>query len=285
LENINLSINCNGRLLTFERAAIMGILNTTPDSFYAASRVAETALLAQAEAMLEAGANILDIGGQSTRPNAEIVTEKEELERTTRAIAQIKQHFSTAIISIDTFRASVAKAAVDAGASVVNDISGGRFDANLWQNVANLRTPYILMHSTGDAANLHQKPIYQDIVMSVMDYFIAQIAALRENGIYDIVLDMGFGFGKTFDDNYTLLRRLAEFKILDCPILVGISRKSMIYKPLNIAPEAALAATTALHLLALQNGANILRVHDVAEAVQMRTLLTYTLPTAEKRCR
>ena len=273
MKNTQYAINCQGRLLQLAPSTIMGILNLTPDSFYAPSRVADTAVLRQAEQMLKEGATLLDIGGQSTRPHAEYIAEDTELQRVLPAIAQLHRHFPEAVISIDTFRAKVAEAAVAAGASIVNDISGGRFDAALWQTVADLGTPYILMHSTGATPDdLHQKPVYDDIVLEVMDYFIAQIAALRKLGIKDIILDLGFGFGKTLADNYTLLRRLPEFAILDCPILVGISRKSMVYKPLQILPEAALPATSALHLYALQQGAHILRVHDAHEAKQMQVL-------------
>jgi dihydropteroate synthase len=248
---------------------VMGILNVTPDSFYAESRVTtEQQILAKAEKMLIEGATILDIGGMSTRPGAAEVSETEELHRTIKNIANIAKNFPNARISIDTYRSKVAAEAVAAGAHIVNDVSNGRHDALLLPTVAALGVPYILMHSIGNSVTMQQNPEYNDVTKSVFDFFILKINELRALGIREIWLDVGFGFGKTVAHNYELLRNLAQFKTLDCPLLVGISRKSMIYKPLQITPEAALPATSALHLYALQQGAQILRTHDVAEAVQ-----------------
>jgi dihydropteroate synthase len=255
-------------MLPFDVPQVMGILNVTPDSFYAASRVAPEQLLAQAEKMLCEGASILDIGGMSTRPGAAAVSETEELSRTINAVESIKKRFPAAIISIDTYRSRVAQEAVAAGASIVNDVSGGRHDALLLPTVAALGTPYILMHSIGDSVTMQQNPEYDDVTKSVLAFFILKIKELQALGIQNIVLDVGFGFGKTVADNYELLKNLEQFTALGLPLLVGISRKSMIYKYLQINPDEALPATSALHLFALQQGARLLRTHDVAEAMQ-----------------
>lgn len=252
----------------------MGILNLTPDSFYSGSRymgvdTGVNTALRQAETMLHDGATILDIGGVSTRPNASTVSASEELDRVLPAIAAIKRRFDAAIVSIDTFRAEVAHAAVQEGASIVNDVSGGRFDADLWRTVGALNVPYVLMHSIADPQTMQNNPQYEDVLLSVMDYFFQTLPLLRESGIKDIIVDMGYGFGKTTAHNFELLKHQADFSILGLPILTGISRKSMIYKTLSITPETALPATAALHLYALQQGAAILRAHDVKEAVQV----------------
>jgi dihydropteroate synthase len=251
-----------------KKPLVMGILNVTPDSFYAGSRVAEGQVLAQAEKMIAEGADILDIGGMSTRPGAVAVSETEELRRTTGAVACVARHFPSIKISIDTYRSGVARAAVAAGAHIVNDVSGGRHDALLLPTVAALGVPYILMHSIGNSVTMQQNPEYEDVVEAVLAFFKIEITRLHTLGIKDITLDVGFGFGKTIAHNYALLRDLRRFEVLDCPVLVGISRKSMVYKYLDITPEAALPATSALHLFALQQGAQVLRTHDVREAVQ-----------------
>ena len=254
----------------------MGILNVTPDSFYAKSRVTtEQQILAQAEKMLREGATILDIGGMSTRPGAAEVSETEEVYRTIKNIANIANNFPNTRISIDTYRSKVAAEAVAAGAHIVNDVSNGRHDALLLPTVAALGVPYILMHSIGNSVTMQQNPEYNDVTKSVFDFFILKIKELRTLGIQEIWLDPGFGFGKTVEHNYELLRNLSVFKTLGCPLLVGVSRKSMIYKPLQISPEAALPATSALHLYALQQGAQVLRTHDVAEAIQTIELYKY----------
>lgn len=265
------TLNCRGQLLDLSRPVVMGILNVTPDSFFDGGRYTGVeAALKQAEKMLAEGATILDVGGASSRPGAAEVSEKEELERVIPVIEGIKSHFSEAIISIDTWRASVAKAAVEAGASMVNDISGGQFDARMFETVAVLDTPYILMHIQGTPDTMQQNPHYEDVVTEVLDFFIQKIEKLRALGVKDIVLDPGFGFGKTVEHNYQLLRNLHVFpNVTGLPVLAGISRKSMICKVLKVNPENALNGTTALHMVALQQGAKILRAHDVRAAVEV----------------
>ncbi|GAB4497898.1 MAG: dihydropteroate synthase [Saprospiraceae bacterium] len=265
------TLNCRGQLLDLSRPLVMGILNVTPDSFFDGGRYSgKDAALKQAEKMLSEGAAILDIGGASSRPGAAEISEKEEFERVVPVIEVIKSHFSEAIISIDTWRASVAKAAIEAGASMVNDISGGQFDGKMFETVAALGTPYILMHMQGTPATMQQNPHYEDVVTEVLDFFIKKIEKLRALGVKDIVLDPGFGFGKTVEHNYQLLKNLHVFgSVTGLPVLAGISRKSMICKVLKVNPEHALNGTTALHIVALQQGAKILRVHDVREAVEV----------------
>ncbi len=262
-------VNCSGKLLNLETPVVMAILNVTPDSFYENSRVTEKQILQRAEQHLQAGAGILDIGGVSTRPNAPEVSEKDELKRVVSAIHSVKTTFPEAIISIDTFRSNVARAAVSEGASIINDVSaGGRFDAKLLETVAELGTPYILMHSIGTPQTMQNNPNYKNITSEVLDFFSFKINELRNLCIKDIIIDVGFGFGKTTEHNYELLRKLQVFEMLDCPILAGVSRKTMIWKPLEISPEEALNGTTALHIVALQNGAKILRVHDTKPAIE-----------------
>lgn len=264
-----ITLNCNGQLVSLENPIVMGILNVTPDSFYDGGQyTANSSILQQVEKMLTAGAKIIDIGGMSSRPGAEIIDTEEELKRVIPAIEAIMTAFPDAIISIDTIRSKVAKEAVASGASIINDISAGKLDSEFYQTVANLDVPYILMHMLGKPKNMQEKPVYEDIALTVLDFFIKEVGKLRELGIKDIILDPGFGFGKTIDHNYQLLNKLHAFQLLDLPILAGISRKSMIYKLLDITPEAALNGTTALNMVALQQGAKILRVHDVQEAVE-----------------
>lgn len=264
------TLSCPGRLLDLSRPLVMGILNITTDSFYEGSRFTETEpLLRQAEEMLAEGATILDIGGASSRPGAQEVDETEEISRVTGAVETILQRFPEALLSVDTWRASVAQAAVEAGAAMVNDISAGSIDPKMYETVARLQTPYILMHMKGTPADMQKQAVYEDVVTEVLDFFIAEIAQLRALGIKDIVLDPGFGFGKTILQNYTLLKNLHVFgRVTGLPVLAGLSRKSMIYKYLDIQPEQALNGTTALHMVALQQGATILRAHDVKEAVE-----------------
>ncbi len=249
----------------------MGILNVTPDSFFDGGRYNdEAAMLHQAEKMLEAGASILDIGGASSRPGAATIAESAELERVLPIITAILQRFPETILSIDSWRAKVAAEAVAAGASIVNDISGGEMDAEMAETISKLQVPYILMYMQGTPNNMQQNPHYEDVVREVLDFFIQKIERLRGLGVHDIVLDPGFGFGKSVEHNYALLRNLHVFKqVLDLPILAGISRKSMICKPLGVNPKDALNGTTALHMVALQQGANILRAHDVKEAMEV----------------
>lgn len=264
-----ITLNCNGQLLSLETPIVMGILNLTPDSFFDGGLYQnEKQLLNRVEKMLTEGAKIIDIGGMSSRPGAEIIEETEELKRVIEPITQIIKKFPQTIISIDTIRSGVAKAAIEAGASIVNDISAGRLDPALYTTVAKLGVPYILMHMKGQPKNMQEQAAYTSVNVEVLDFFIEEVGKLRKLGIKDIILDPGFGFGKSINHNYELLQKLHTFQILDLPVLAGISRKSMIYKLLEITPAEALNGTTALHMVALQQGAKILRVHDVKEAVE-----------------
>ena len=261
------TLNCKGRLLDISQPIIMGILNTTPDSFYDGGQYAAiTPALQQAERMLSEGATIIDIGGMSSRPGAQIISVEEELKRVIPAIDAIHQAFPGAIISIDTVRSQVAKTAVEHGASIVNDISAGRIDPELYKTVAQLGVPYVLMHMQGKPGNMQDKPDYNDVVQEVLDFLIREIDKLRQLGVNDIIIDPGFGFGKTVAHNYQLLKHFHLFQVIGVPILAGLSRKSMICKVLKVNPPKALNGTTALHMVALQEGAKILRVHDVKEA-------------------
>lgn len=261
------TLNCKGRLLPVDKPIVMGIINATPDSFYEGSRFqGRDGILQQAEQMLKAGAAILDLGGQSTRPNATAVGVEEELQRVITAIESLHFNFPEAIISIDTYYSKVAAAAVAAGASIVNDISGGSIDAEMLATVGALQVPYVCTHMRGTPATMQQHTQYDNLVRELLDYFIQKIHDCKQAGIDDIIIDPGFGFAKTHQHNFTILRHLELFKILDKPILVGISRKSTIYKTLGITPEEALNGTTVLNTVALLHGAHILRVHDVKEA-------------------
>ncbi|MEM1328649.1 MAG: dihydropteroate synthase [Bacteroidota bacterium] len=265
----NRTLNCKGRLLSLEQPIVMGILNVTPDSFYDGGRLGNIeAVLRQAEQMLAEGASILDLGGMSSRPGAEVISVEEELQRVIVPIEAIQQRFPNAIISIDTVHARVAREAVAVGASLVNDISAGRLDEAMYTTVADLQVPYILMHMQGRPETMQDAPTYDDPVEEVLDFFIQEVGKLKALGVKDIVLDPGFGFGKRLEHNYLLLKKMHVFQILECPVLAGISRKSMIYKYLDLTPETALNGTTALHMIALQQGTSILRVHDVAAAVE-----------------
>jgi len=265
------SLHCKGQLLDLSRPVVMGILNVTPDSFFDGGKYAAVStILQQAEKMLREGASILDVGGASSRPGAVEVNEAEEIKRVVPAIEAILKSFPDTILSVDTWRGSVANAAVHAGASIVNDISAGNLDPKMLETVAPLDVPYILMHMQGAPDSMQKSPQYEDVVTEVLDFFIQKIEGLRRLGIKDIVLDPGFGFGKTVAHNYTLLKNLHVFQnVLGLPVLAGISRKSMICKPLGIKPAEALNGTTALHMVALQQGACILRAHDVREAVEV----------------
>ena len=248
---------------------VMGIINVTPDSFYPGSRSgAIDDILSAANQMIQDGATILDIGGQSTRPNSDQVSVDKELKRVMPAIEAIHKNFPHQIISIDTFYARVATEAVHAGASIINDISGGTLDENLLSTVAKLKTPYVLMHMLGKPQTMQQNPEYENVTLDVFDFLNFKIADLVKLGIHDIIIDVGFGFGKTAAHNFQLLRELSYFTQLKKPLVVGLSRKATIYKTLGIGPEEALNGTTVMHTLALLNGADILRVHDVKEAVQ-----------------
>lgn len=265
------TLNCNGQLVDLSEPVVMGVINVTPDSFFTGSRHADVdKAVRQAEKMLTEGGTILDIGGMSSRPGAEIISEKEELKRVLPPLKAIVQNFPNVLISIDTIRASVARVCVAEGASIVNDISAGKYDMAMFETIAELQNiPYILMHMKGDTPGTMQKQAaYDEITIEIMDFFIEKLGILRGLGIKDIIIDPGFGFGKTINHNYQLINQLHAFKILDIPILAGLSRKSMIWKTLNITPEEALNGTSILNFVALQQGAQILRVHDVKEAVE-----------------
>ena len=261
----------------------MGILNVTPDSFYSGSRLTgEKELLNQAGRMLEEGADLLDIGGYSSRPGAADIPLEEELRRVISAIGAIKKRFPEAHISIDTFRAPVANAAVEAGAGLINDISGGQLDESMFETVARLQVPYILMHMRGTPQTMTSQNQYENLLKEIIDYFAVKLNKLRLLGVKDIVADPGFGFAKNIQQNYTLLRNLPQLKVLDVPLLVGLSRKSLIWKSLGVSPEEAGNGSTVLNTLALQGGAAILRVHDVRlakEAIHLLRLTTTTLDT------
>ena len=261
------TLNCKGQLLLLDEPIVMGILNVTPDSFYDGRKYQqEKAILSQVEKMLQDGASIIDIGGMSSRPGAAMIDETEELRRVIRPIQLILKNFPETIISIDTIRARVAKKAIEEGAAIINDISAGKFEPQFYDIVAELGVPYILMHMKGAPKNMQQSPEYENVALEILDFFIEEVGKLRKAGVKDIILDPGFGFGKTLEHNYQILNHLHAFQIMDLPILAGISRKSMIYKLLKTTPEHALNGTTALNMVALQQGAKILRVHDVREA-------------------
>jgi len=271
-----MTINCKGKLLLLDEPVVMGIINVTPDSFYSGSRAAsvENALL-QANKMLADGAAILDIGGQSTRPNSTVVPVDEELQRVTGAIESLHYNFPEAIISIDTYYARVAAEAVAAGASIINDISAGIVDPGIISTAGALQVPYVCTHIKGTPATMQQHATYENITREVLDFFIEKIAECQKAGITDIIIDPGFGFAKTPAHNFTLLKHLSMLSVLNKPILVGLSRKSTIYKTLGITAGEALNGTTVLNTVALLNGAHILRVHDVKEAKEAIELLRH----------
>jgi len=268
------TLNCKGRLLVIDEPVLMGIINVTPDSFYSGSRQSSIdAVLKQADKMLAEGATILDIGGQSTRPGSEAISADTELQRVVPAIEAIANRFPHSYISVDTYQAKVATAAVAAGACIVNDISGGEMDAEMIETVALLRVPYIAMHIKGTPETMQQNAQYENVTREVLDYFIKKTEQCRIAGINDVIVDPGFGFAKTIQHNFTLLKDLSVFKILQKPVLVGLSRKATIYKTLGTSAEDALNGTTVLNTIALLNGANILRVHDVKEAKEVVKLI------------
>lgn len=262
------TLNCNGILLDLVDPVIMGILNVTPDSFYDGGKyLNEKNILQQVEKMLLEGASIIDIGGMSSRPGAIMISSEEEIARVLPVIQWIKRVFPQAILSIDTWRSEVAKACFEEGINIINDISGGQFDERLFETVASFKNvPFILMHIKGTPETMQAAPHYDNLLEEILQYFIEKAGKLRELGVKDIVLDPGFGFGKTIDHNYEILKKMHVFKIMDMPMLAGLSRKSMIYKYLGTSPQEALNATSALNMVALQQGAKILRVHDVKEA-------------------
>ena len=263
------TLNCRGQLIDLSKPKVMGIINITPDSFYDGGKTfSEKEILKQAEKLLSEGATFLDVGGYSTRPGAEEVSEKDEIERAAGAIETILKSFPQALISVDTFRSKVAKKAVEAGAAIVNDVSGGTLDAEMYKVVAKLKVPYILMHMRGNPKTMAKLTEYKNVTIDVLKDLAEKIALAKSEGINDIIADPGFGFAKTRQQSFQLLNNLELFQNLDVPILAGISRKSMIYKTLDTSAENALNGTTSLNTIALLKGASILRVHDVKEAVE-----------------
>ena len=261
------TLNCKDRLLVVDKPLVMGIVNATPDSFYPGSRFNSTQeVLQQVQKMVSDGADIIDVGGQSTRPGSEELSAAEELERVIGIVQSIRFNFPNTIISIDTFYSNVAREAVVAGAAIVNDVSAASRDANMLSVVGKLDVPYVCMHMRGTPATMQQYTQYENIAKEVLDYFIQKIALCRKAGIKDIIIDPGFGFAKNSEQNLLLLKQLSVLKLLDAPILCGLSRKSTVYRTLGVNVEEALNGTTVLNTIALLNGAHILRVHDVKEA-------------------
>jgi dihydropteroate synthase len=263
------TLNCKGRLLVGDKPLVMGIINATPDSFYGGSRfTGADAILKQAEQMLNDGAAILDVGGQSTRPGSKQLSAEEELQRILEPVQSLHAHFPEAVISVDTFYSIVARNAVEAGASIVNDVSAGNIDKEMIPTVAALGVPYVLMHMKGTPQTMQQDPDYENVTREILDFFAAKLVELQNSGITDVIIDPGFGFGKTIAHNFELLRSLSVFSIVQRPLMLGVSRKSTIFKTLGVAIEDALNGTTVLNTIALLHGAAILRVHDVKEATE-----------------
>jgi dihydropteroate synthase len=271
----NKTLNIRGQLLDLAVPRVMGILNVTPDSFFDGNRYTTDApILNQAEKMLSEGATFIDVGGYSSRPDADIIPEEEEIKRSVHAVKLIAQKFPEANISIDTFRAAVAQQAVEAGASLINDIAAGELDKKMFAIVAQLKVPYIAMHMRGTPQTMKTLTQYENLLKEITDYFHQKIAALNNLGVKDVILDPGFGFAKTVEQNFQLLHHFDHFKLLGKPLLAGLSRKSTIWKTLGSQPEDALNGTTALNMAALLKGASILRVHDVKEAMEVVKLYT-----------
>lgn len=264
------SINLDGRMIDLSRPIVMGILNVTPDSFFDGGKYkTEDLILRRAEEILEQGATIIDIGALSTRPGTEGISTKEEMERLLPAVKAVKKAFPEAPVSIDTYRSWVALEVIEeCGPCIVNDVSGGNFDVHMFETVGRLGVPYILMHMLGTPLDMQQNPVYEDIIRDISLFFTDRIKKLTRAGVKDVIIDPGFGFGKALDHNYELLNRLDSFKVFQVPLLVGVSRKSMICKLLELKPEDALNGTSVINTLALMGGTDILRVHDVKEAVQ-----------------
>ena len=262
------TININGKLLSLDKPKIMGIINSTPDSFYKDSRfnLGEKSFLLKAEKMLADGCHIFDVGGYSTRPNATEVTENEEIDRIRKPIRLLKRHFPDIPISIDTFRAEVAKAAIEEGAGMINDVSGGSLDGKMFEYVISKNIPYILMHMRGNPQTMQNHTVYKDLSFEVVQEIVSKANYLRSKGVHDVIVDPGFGFAKNINQNYELLKNIRFFQNPFYPVLMGISRKSMIYKLLNSNPEDVLPETTALHLFGILNKVQIVRVHDVLNA-------------------
>ena len=270
------SLNVRGNLLVWNRPLVMGIMNLTPDSFYEQSRISDTAsALKRVEQMLKDGLDILDIGAVSSRPGAELPDAAEERRRLQPTLSAVTAHFPDLPVSVDTFRAETARMAADCGACIINDISGGSYDAEMFSTVGKLQLPYVLMHIKGTPAIMQENPQYGDVVSELLFYFSQKMQQARDAGIHDIIIDPGSGFAKNMEHNYRLLAHLRDFQMLNAPVLAGLSRKSMLYKLLDCTPQEALNATTAANMIALQNGAAILRVHDVKEAAQCVKIFCY----------
>lgn len=267
---MNKSININGKLLELDTPIVMGIVNATPDSFYSDSRKKTiTDAVSQAETILNEGGTIIDVGGQSTSPTSKMMSAAEELERVSSVLKEIRKQFPNAVISIDTFYSHVAQVAVEEyGVNIINDISAGQIDDKMFETVAKLNVPYILMHMLGTPQTMQKHTNYKNLIKDIFYYFSQKVSQLNQLGVSDIIIDPGFGFSKTIDQNYKLMANLKYFDIFELPILVGISRKTMIYKLLNTTPSESLNGTSALNTFALNAGANILRVHDVKQAVE-----------------
>ena len=264
-----MTINCKGILIDVSSPKVMGILNVTPDSFYDGGvHKDDASVLKHVELILKEGATFIDMGAYSSRPNADFVPEDQELKRILPLLETVLKNFPEALISIDTFRSEVAKQCIDTGAALINDISAGKLDENMMQTVANLQVPYIMMHMKGTPQTMQQHTDYSNLTKDILFYFSERIAAARTLGIVDIIIDPGFGFAKTLEQNFELLSQLELFKMIEKPLLIGVSRKSMIYKTLETSAKEALNGTTVLNTIALQKGASILRVHDVKEAME-----------------
>lgn len=264
-----MTINCKGNLIDLTSPKVMGILNITPNSFFDGGKYAdENSVLQQVEKMLVDGATFIDVGAYSSKPNAEFVSEDEEITRLLPVIELVLKNFPETLISVDTFRANVARKSVENGACIINDISAGSLDENMMQTVANLQVPYIMMHMKGNPQTMQSLAQYENIVKEMLFYFSEKVAQARSLGINDLIIDPGFGFAKTLEQNFEVMNKLELFQMLELPLLVGVSRKSMIYKTLETSAEFALNGTTVLNTIALQKGAKILRVHDVKEAME-----------------
>ena len=272
-----MTINCKGTLIDLSSPKVMGILNITPDSFFDGGKYKnDTDILVHVKKMLVDGATFIDVGAYSSKPEAVKISEDQEIKRILPVIDLLIREFPDIIISVDTFRSKVAELSINAGAAIINDISGGNMDENMFKTVAKLQVPYIIMHMLGTPQNMQKNPIYSDITHELISFFSDKIFKLHQLKLNDIIIDVGFGFGKTIDHNFELLKNLSLFKNLDTPVLVGISRKSMLYKTLDISAQEALNATTSANTIALLNGANILRVHDVKEAVEAIKIVNKT---------
>ena len=270
------SINCRGKIVNLDTPKIMGIVNVTNDSFYDGGKLNTTAdIIKHSESLLASGAHILDVGGASTKPGAKAVSPDEEKSRVIPAIQAIVKAFPEAIISVDTYRSSIANTAINEGAAIINDVSGGDLDKQMFQTVAKLKVPYILTHIKGKPETMQHNPVYNDVVQEVFFELAKKQEKLEKLGLTDLIIDPGFGFGKTLEDNYKLMKGLDHFKNLGLPILVGVSRKSMVYKLLDTTPEDALIGTTVLNTYAVYNGASILRVHDADAAKQVVQMMNF----------